>query len=168
LILASAGEIMKKVEYSTIINAINTKDYKFYSELSLDQKKQIGIYPFMQSVSAPGADQPVHIQVNYVLNINDYVNKHLWDIANKHTELAWLTMVTAVDYRKMFYPKLSKSSKKTKLENLIAEIYPMIKMSEVKMICKMMTRDQLSQLLDDLAYSKKEKNDFMKSVKFDT
>jgi hypothetical protein len=158
---------MRKLEYSAIINAINTKDYKFYSELNPDQKKEVGIYPFMQSVSAPAADQPVHIQVNYVLNVNDYVNKHLWDIANKHTELAWLTMVTAVDYRKMFYPRLSKAAKKTKLENLIADLNPTIKISEVKMICKMMTRDQLDQLLDDLAYSKKDKTEFMKSVKFD-
>lgn len=158
---------MSKLEFKTIINAINTKDYKFYSELSPDQKKDIAIFPLMQAISAPSVDEKTSCHVRYVNNINDYVNKNLWDISNKHPELAWLTMITAVDYRRIFYPKLMRNSKKSKLENLIADLNPTLKLSEIKMICKMMTRSQLSSLLDDLAYSKKEKNDFLKSVNFD-
>lgn len=155
---------MAKLDFRTTINAINTKDYKFYNELPADQKKDVAIFPLMQTVGALNADQPTKYHVRYILNVNDYVNKNLWDISNKHPELAWLTLITAVDYRKIYYSRLTKNSKKTKLENFIAELNPTLKMSDVKMMCKLITKDQLSQLLDDLGYSKKEKDEFLKSV----
>jgi len=150
----------KTLDISRLLTAVNKKDYGFYDRLSEQEKKEFNPYIFMRFISNPDGD--ADIQSWFIELTNEYINKSFWDFNNHHKLLLWkLYAVVGVGMptRYTFLPMLKKETV-NKFEELIAELNPDMKIQDVKLLAKVMTPEEKSQLFDNLGFDKKQRKDY--------
>lgn len=76
------------------LNALDKKDYGYYSRLSEEQKKKFVPYMLIQWLSnVKGSEE---LQRYYLSSVDYYANKYLLhESVNKHPELVWLMLCAA-------------------------------------------------------------------------
>jgi hypothetical protein len=58
------------------------------------------------------------------------------------------------------YLKAGTKEKAVKIEKLLAEIYPAMKMSDIKLQAKLMTKEDKNELFDKMGFDKKQRKDY--------
>jgi len=142
------------------LNGVDKKIYDFYDKLSDQEKKEFSPYVLMRYVSNVQGDSD--IQAWFVEMTNEMVNKNHWDLSKNHKALLWKLFAACGAGIACYHPYLKANSKEkaNKIEKLIAELNPAMKMSEVKMLAKMMDKKDKEELFDKMGFDKKQRKDY--------
>jgi hypothetical protein len=148
----------EKLDIKRELNAVDQKNYAFYDNLTDEEKKAFNPFVLMR-FTANVTDKNRDIQEWFVENTNERVNKNYFTIAKNHKGLLWklyaTTGIGANFYHK--YIKAPGKEKANKIEKLLCELYPNMKMSEIKMLGSMMTKQDKEELFSDMGLDKKQR-----------
>ena len=143
-----------KIPLNDVLNAIDRRDYNWYSNLPDEQKKKWSSWLFLRyasSVKGSGAEDAL-------LNTNEFVNKHYVDLY-KHEELMWKLMCLTGTGKKQYHEwiKAPNSKKKTdKVSEFVSELYPHLKSDEVELFQILNSVSDIEQLAQDAGKSQEE------------
>jgi len=150
-----------KLDIKRELSAVDTKDYDFYTNLTDEERKAFSPYILMRYASnVQGQDRD--ITEWFVEMTNECVNKHHWQLSKNHKELLWKMFAATGAGIKCYHPYLAagKREKVNKIEKLIAELNPSMKISEVKMLAKMMDKKDCEELFDSMGFDKKQRKEY--------
>ncbi len=95
-----------------------------------------------------------------VFKTNEYYNKNWAVLGNKHPKLQWLLLCMCGDTGKKenhAWIGLKKSaSANSKAVNIIAKVYPNMKLDEVELLAGILTKDELKQLAENHGVEEKD------------
>jgi hypothetical protein len=151
----------EKLDIKRELAAVDLKNYSFYDKLTDGEKKAFSPYILMRYVSNVQGDQD--IQEWFVEMTNEYVNKDHWLLSKLHKPLLWKLFAATGVGMSAYHPYMAsgKKQKVVKIEKLIAELNPTMKISEVKMLSKMMDKSEIDALFDSLGFDKKQRKDYI-------
>jgi hypothetical protein len=150
-----------KLDIQRELRAVDQKNYNFYANLTDDERKAFSPYILMRytaSVQMPDRD----IQEWYLEMTNEMVNKNHWDLSKNHKELLWKLFAATGTGVNCYHPYLAagKKEKANKIEKLLVELYPAMKMDEIKMLAKMMDKNDIKELFDKMGFDKKQRKEY--------
>jgi hypothetical protein len=151
-----------KLDIKRELRAVDQKDYKFYDNLTLEEKKAFSPYILMRYTSNVQLDGDPDIQEWFVEMTNECVNKNHWDLSKNHKPLLWkLFAATGVGVN-CYHPYigLGKKEKANKIEKLLCEIYPAMKMDEIKLMASLMDKKDCQELFDKMGFDKNQRKDY--------
>ena len=142
------------------LGAVDSRNKDFYSNLDEKEQKEFSPYILMRYVSNVQGDQAV--QEWFVEMTNDLVNKNHWTLSKNHKGLLWKLFAGCGTGEKAYHPYMAagKKEKAVKIEKLIAELNPAMKMADVKLLASFMDKDDIKDLFDKLGYDKKQRKDY--------
>jgi hypothetical protein len=142
------------------LGAVDQRNYDFYDKLPPEEKKEFSPYILMRYVSNVQGDRDV--QEWFIERTNEMVNKNHWDLSKNHKALLWKLFAGCGTGMKAYHPylKLPGKEKAVKIEKLIAELNPAMKMSEVKLLASMMTKQDKEELFEKMGFDKKQRKDY--------
>lgn len=148
-----------KLDIKRELQAVNNKDYDFYSSLTDEEKKAFAPYILMRYVSNP---RNRDAQEWCIERTNEFVNKNHWLLSKNHKSLLWklyagMGLGMNLDYQ---YVAAGKKEKANKIEKLLVELYPAMKMNEIKMLAAMMTDADKQELFDKMGLDKKSRKEY--------
>jgi hypothetical protein len=149
-----------KLDIKRELNAIDQKVYNFYDQLSDEEKKQFSPYILMRYVSNVKGD--TDIQEWFLEMTNEMVNKHYLVLSKEHKSLLWKLFAACGVGVSFYHPYLAqgKKEKANKVEKLLAEIYPAMKMDEIKLLASMMDKKDIEELFDKVGLDEKERKEY--------
>lgn len=149
-----------KLDIKRELKAVDTRDYNFYENLTDEEKKAFSPYILMRYTSNVQGDQ--ELQEWFIETTNEYVNKHHWTLSKNHKPLLWKLFAGTGVGQSMYHPYLAagKKTKVDKIEKLLAELYPAAKLDDIKLLAKLMTKEEKSKLLDNMGFDKKQKKEY--------
>lgn len=150
-----------KLDIKRELNAVDQKNYDFYANLTDEEKKAFSPYILMRytaSVQMPDRD----IQEWYLEMTNEMVNKNHWDLSKNHKELLWKLFAATGTGVNCYHPYLAagKKEKANKIEKLLVELYPAMKLSDIKMLASMMDKKDKEELFDKMGFDKKQRKEY--------
>jgi hypothetical protein len=142
------------------LNAIDMRDYDFYSKLTPEEKKEFSPFILMRYSSNVQGD--TDLQEWFLDRTNELVNKHHWVLSKNHKELLWKLFAGCGAGVKTYHPYLKAGTKEkaVKIEKLLAELNPAMKLSDIKAWAKMMTKADREELFDKMGFDKKQRKDY--------
>lgn len=149
-----------KLDIKRELSAVDLKNYDFYDSLTPEEQKEFSPYVLMRFTASVQGDQD--IQEWFLEMTNEMVNKNHWDLSKNHKALLWkLYAATGVGV-KCFHPYLAagKKEKANKIEKLLVELYPAMKMNEIKMLAAMMDKKDREELFDKMGFDKKQRKEY--------
>lgn len=140
--------------------AVDQRNYDFYDNLSDQEKKEFSPYVLMRYTSNVEGDRD--LQEWFLERTNELVNKDHWTLSKNHKALLWKLFAGVGIGGKLYHPYLKASSKEkaVKIEKLLAELYPAMKLAEIKMMARMMTKEDKQELFDKMGFDKKQRKDY--------
>jgi len=142
------------------LKAVDTKDYKFYDNLTEEEKKSFSPFILMRYTASVQGDYDV--QSHFLEMTNECVNKNHWELSKNHKALLWkLFAVTGVGVP-AYHPYLAagKKEKANKIEKLLCEIYPAMKLEDIKVMASLMGKDDINELFDKMGFDKKQRKEY--------
>jgi hypothetical protein len=102
------------------------------------------------------------IQEWFLENTNEFVNKNHWDLSKNHKALLWKLFAATGAGVDCYHPYLAagKKEKANKIEKLLCDIYPTMKMVDVKLMAKLMTKADREELFDKMGFDKKQRKEY--------
>jgi hypothetical protein len=148
-----------KLDIKRELQAVNSKNYDFYDNLTDEEKKTFAPYILMRYVSNP---QNRDAQEWCVERANEYVNKNHWLLSKNHKSLLWKLYAAAGLGMNLNYQYLAagKKEKANKIEKLLVELYPAMKMEEIKMLSSMMSDQDKEELFDKMGFDNKKRKEY--------
>ena len=149
-----------KLDIKRELEAVDKRNHSFYDNLSEDEKKAFSPFILMRYTSNVQSDR--EIQEWFVEMTNELVNKDHWTLSKNHKALLWKLFASTGIGTKCYHPYLAagKKEKVNKIEKLIAELNPTMKLSEVKMLAKMMDKSDIDELFDKMGFDKKQRKEY--------
>lgn len=149
-----------KLDIKRELKAVDTKNYDFYSNLTDEEKKAFSPYILMRYTASVQGDR--EIQEWFLEMTNEYVNKNHWDLSKNHKELLWKLFAATGAGIPCYHPYLAsgKKEKANKIEKLLAELYPAMKLADIKLMAKMMTPKDKEELFDKMGFDKKQRKEY--------
>jgi hypothetical protein len=142
------------------LSAVDLKKYNFYDSLTDEEKKAFSPYVLMRYVSNVEGDRD--IQEWFLEMTNELVNKDHWTLSKNHKALLWKLFAGTGAGVKCYHPYLKAGTKEkaVKIEKLLAELYPAMKMSDIKLMAKMMDKADKDELFDKMGLDKKQRKEY--------
>jgi len=142
------------------LNAVDLKNYEFYNNLTEQEKKDFSPYVLMRYTSNVQGDQD--LQEWFVEMTNELVNKNHWTLSKNHKGLLWKLFAGCGAGAKAYHPYLKANSKEkaVKFEKLLSELNPAMKMSDIKLLAKMMNKEEREELFDKMGFDKKQRKEY--------
>jgi hypothetical protein len=142
------------------LHGVDMRDKDMYNNLSDEERKSFSPYILMRYVSNVQGDNDV--QEWFVEMTNELVNKHHWKLSKNHKGLLWKLFAGCGTGAKAYHPYLAagKKEKAVKIEKLIAELNPAMKMDEVKLLASLMSKDEIENLFNELGFDKKQRKEY--------
>jgi hypothetical protein len=143
------------------LRAVDQREYNFYDNLSDQEKKEFSPYILMRYVANVQLNEP-DIQEWYLERTNEFVNKNHWTLSKNHKALLWKLFASCGTGINCYHPYLKASSKEKaiKIEKLLLELYPAMKLEDIKIMAKMMTKEDKTELFDKMGFDKKQRKDY--------
>ncbi len=132
------------LQIKDIMAAVDRKDYNYYTNLTDEQRKSLNLWMTQRYASSVQGKFAGH----YLVMINEFMNTH-WSDVSKHPELQWKLMCLAGTGKPQFHPfvKVPKAKrKKDKVEEIIRELFPLLKNDEIELFLKMNSKEELKVL----------------------
>jgi hypothetical protein len=97
------------------------------------------------------------LQEHYVLTTNEFYNKNLLAIQQKHPKLAWMTLTMCCHESKKshFHEYIPLKTQKNKKEEFLAEQFPNMKRADIETLAAITTNAEIKQYCEDLGWDKK-------------
>jgi hypothetical protein len=149
-----------KLDIKRELKAVDQKNYDFYSNLTDEEKKVFSPYILMRYTASVQGDQD--IQEWFLENTNEFVNKNHWDLSKNHKALLWKLFAATGAGVDCYHPYLAagKKEKANKIEKLLCDIYPTMKMVDVKLMAKLMSKADREELFDKMGFDKKQRKEY--------
>jgi len=149
-----------KLDIKRELRAVDDKNYYFYDNLTDEEKKAFSPYVLMRYVSNVQGDKD--IQEWFVERTNEMVNKNHWTLSKNHKALLWKLFAVCGTGMTLYHPYLKAGSKEkaNKIEKLLCELHPAMKMSEIKLLASMMDKKDKEELFDQMGFDKKQRKDY--------
>jgi hypothetical protein len=140
--------------------AVDLKNYDFYSKLTAEEQKEFSPYVLMRYTSNVQGDK--ELQEWFLEMTNELVNKNHWTLSKNHRGLLWKLFAGCGAGVKTYHPYLKANPKEkvVKFEKLLAELYPAMKISDIKLLAKMMSKQEREELFDKMGFDKKQRKDY--------
>lgn len=150
----------RALEIDRVIKAVDQKNYDFYKQLNEAELKEFAPYVLMRFTSNVRSDQAV--QEWFIESTNELVNKNFWDLSKSHKELLWKLYAATGVGTSAFHQYLGagKNAPPVKIEKLIADLNPSMKMADVRLLASLMNDKEKSALLDSMGFDKKDRKDY--------
>ena len=132
------------LQIKDIMAAGDRKDYGYYERLTDEQRKSLNLWMTQRYASSVQGKFAGH----YLVMINEFMNTH-WSDVSKHPELQWKLMCLAGTGKPQFHPfvKVPKAKrKKDRVEEIIRELFPLLKNDEIELFLKMNSKEELKVL----------------------
>jgi hypothetical protein len=142
------------------LSAVDQKNYNFFENLTPEEKKSFSPYILMRYTSSVQGDRD--IQEWFLEMTNECVNKNHWDLSKNHKELLWKLYAATGTGINCYHPYLAagKKEKANKIEKLLCELYPAMKMDEIKLMASMMDKADKQELFDKMGFDKNQRKDY--------
>lgn len=142
------------------LRGVDMRDKDMYNNLTDEERKSFSPYILMRYVSNVQGDRDV--QEWFVEMTNELVNKNHWTLSKNHKGLLWKLFAGCGTGASAYHPYLAagKKEKAVKIEKLIAELNPAMKMSDVKLQASLMDKDDIKDLFDKLGFDKKQRKEY--------
>jgi hypothetical protein len=139
---------------------VDLRNYNFYDNLTPEEKKEFSPYVLMRYVANVEGDRD--LQEWFLERTNEFINKDHWSLSKNHKALLWKLFAGVGIGSKMYHPYLKAGSKEkaVKIEKLLAELYPAMKMSDIKLQAKLMTKADKTELFDSMGFDKKKRKEY--------
>ena len=149
-----------KLDIGRELSAINFRKHDFYTNLTEEEKKAFSPYILMRYVSNPQTDSDTY---EFILDrVNELVNKNHWILSKADKAILWKLFASCgvgVNL-KYTYLKLNPKEKVNKIEKLLAELRPSSKISDIKLLASLMTKQDIAELFDSLGFDKKQRKEY--------
>jgi hypothetical protein len=136
-----------KLNIANEMQAFDSKDRKFYSDLTDEERKKFSNYLMVRWGSS--VQGSVELQQYYLLSCNENLNKHFFDLA-KHPELQWLSATTVSpgmgNFRHDWIKQKKRDSTDNKTVKFLRNFYPEYDIDELELLAAINTKDDLKQL----------------------
>ena len=132
------------LQIKDIMAAVDRKDYNYYTNLTDEQRKSLNLWMTQRYASSVQGKFAGH----YLVMVNEFMNTN-WSDVSKHPELQWKLMCLAGTGKVQFHPfvKVPKAKrKKNKVEELVRELFPLLKNDEIELFLKMNSNDDIKEL----------------------
>ncbi len=142
------------------LNGVDMRDKDAFNNWTDEERKSFSPYILMRYVSNVQGDRDV--QEWFVEMTNELVNKNHWTLSKNHKGLLWKLFAGCGTGAKAYHPYLAagKKEKAVKIEKLIAELNPAMKMSDVKLQASLMDKNDIESLFDQLGFDKKQRKEY--------
>lgn len=149
-----------KLDIKRELNAVDRKIYDFYDNLTDEERKSFSPYVLMRYVSNVQGDRDT--QEWFLEMTNELINKNHWDLSKNHKALLWKLFAASGVGVPCFHPYLAagKKEKANKIEKLLAELYPARKLSDIKLLASLMTKEDKEELFDKMGFDKKQRKEY--------
>jgi hypothetical protein len=149
-----------KLDIKRELRAVDQKDYNFYDGLTDEEKKAFSPYVLMRYTSNVQLDKD--IQEWFVEMTNEMVNKNHWDLSKNHKALLWKLFAATGAGVNCYHPYLKAGSKEkaNKIEKLLSELYPAMKLEDIKLMASMMDKNDKEELFDKMGFDKKQRKEY--------
>jgi len=149
-----------KLDIKRELEAVDTRNYEFYDNLTDDERKVFSPYILMRYTSNVQGDRD--IQEWFVEMTNELVNKDHWSLSKEHKALLWKLFAGTGAGVKCYHPYLAagKKEKANKIEKLLCELNPAMKMEDIKYLASIMDKKDITNLFDSLGFDKKQRKDY--------
>ena len=152
-----------KIPLNDVLNAIDKRDFDWYSRLPDEQKKKWSSWLFIRYASSvKGKDGG-----EALLNTNEFVNKYYTDLY-KHDELMWKLMCLTGTGKKQFHEWIkppTSTKKKDKVSEFISETFPHMKSDEIELYRKLNTDDDIKRMAIDMGMLDKDVDEIFGKTK---
>lgn len=100
------------------------------------------------------------LQEHYVLTVNEFYNKN-WAAIKDHPKLQWLTLCLCSheSKRSQFHEYIPLKKAKNKKEELLMELFPMMKISDIELLSEISTEEEIKKYCEDLGWDQKQINE---------
>jgi hypothetical protein len=132
------------LQIKDIMAAVDRKDYNYYTNLTDEQRKSMNLWMTQRYASSVQGKFAGH----YLVMVNEFMNTN-WSDVSKHPELQWKLMCLAGTGKVQFHPfvKVPKAKrKKNKVEELVRDLFPLLKNDEIELFLKMNSNDDIKEL----------------------
>lgn len=151
----------RELDLSRVLNAVDHKNYDFYDKLTDAELKEFSPYVLLRFVSNTASSVDKDVQEWYIETTNELVNKHHWTLSKNHEKLLWLLYAAAGGAGKVYHPYLKGPKQEfNKIEKLLSELYPAMKMAEIKIMAGMMDDSDKDELFDKMGFDKKQRKEY--------
>lgn len=149
-----------KLDIKRELNAVDQKNYNFYSNLTDEERKAFSPYILMRYTASVQGDRDT--QEWFLEMTNEMVNKQHWVLSKNHKALLWKLFAGIGTGATAYHPYLAagKKEKANKIEKLLVEIYPAMKLSDIKLMASMMSKSDKEELFDKMGFDKKQRKDY--------
>lgn len=154
--------------FSQVLPAIDRRDKFYYRKLKPEEQASIEPWILMRWIASAASDKE---QVHYLLSVNDFVNNNFNCLAPKktlgiegHKELQWmlLTLCGTGKRPQRKFLKPGKGAVKNKLEEALLSFFPLLKDSDLELLLKINSQEDLKQFFIDNGYDDKAMKDLFK------
>jgi hypothetical protein len=149
-----------KLDIKRELNAVDTRKYDFYDNLTDEERKSFSPYILMRYTSNVQGDR--ELQEWFLEQTNELVNKDHWALSKNHKALLWKLFAGIGAGMPVYHPYLAsgKKQKANKIEKLLAEIYPAMKMEDVKFLASTMSKKDIEDLFDNMGFDKAQRKEY--------
>ena len=150
-----------KLDIKRELRAVDQKDYDFYKNLTDEEKKSFNPFILMRYTS--NCTLEIDLQEWFIEQTNECINKNYISIGSKdHKELMWKLYAAIGTGINCYHPYLAlgKKEKANKIEKLLCEIHPTMKLDDVKVLASLMTKDDCNELFDQMGFDKKQRKEY--------
>jgi hypothetical protein len=149
-----------KLDIKRELGAVDQKNYDFYNNLTDEERKAFSPYILMRYTSNVQGDRD--IQEWFVEMTNEMVNKNHWQLSKDHKGLLWKLFAATGAGVSCYHPYIAagKKEKAVKIEKLLCEIHPAMKMGDIKLLASMMDKADRDELFDKMGFDKKQRKDY--------
>lgn len=149
-----------KLDIGRELSAVNFRKHDFYKNLTEEEKKSFSPYILMRYISNPQTDPDTY---EFILErVNDLVNLNHWTLSKGHKQLLWeLFASCGVGVNlKYTYLKANSKEKANKIEKLLEELYPAMKLGDIKVLASLMDKKDKEELFDKMGFDKKQRKEY--------
>jgi hypothetical protein len=149
-----------KLDIGRELNAVSQRNHDFYKNLTDEEKKAFSPFILMRYVANPQTDAETY---EFILNrVNDLVNTNHWVLSKEHKPLLWQLFASCGVGVNLRYNYLAagKKGKANKIEKLLEELYPAMKLDEIKLLASMMDKKDREELFDSMGFDKKQRKEY--------
>lgn len=143
-----------------LLKAIDTKNMSYFSSLDEDTQKAIPMLVVMRWLSV--VPDSTGLSEYYALMTNEIVNDGFWELS-KHPKLQYLLMCMVgcgKSVRHKWIPMSNKKTKNDKIDALLRLKYPNVNDTELNILWKINTTEDIKQLAYDYGYDDKQIKEF--------
>jgi hypothetical protein len=144
-----------KLSIANEMKQFDSKNRKFYAELTDEERKKFSNYLMIRWGSAVQGSQD--LQEFYLISCNERLNKHFFAI-NRHPELQWLCASTVSPgmgtHRHSWIAPKKKEGNTTAVRKQLAELYPNLKNNDLDVLSNLTTKKELDAYLADMGRNK--------------